>query len=182
LTSIFSAATSNPLASFVNTGNNQTSNPLLVTPSFSYEDLGIIVKAKPHVNMRPPSDGLPVSNPPSPTPSAETESADVTLDLELAIRALGGTSFNGIPVITNREFKGSVRLKDGETAMVAGAITRSELRSLSGLPGLGALPVLNHLLSSNTTDHNEDEILIVITPHIIRAPTGSSQELWLPPI
>jgi hypothetical protein len=182
LTSIFSASTTNPLAQFVNTGAAQTTNPLLVTPSFNYEDLGITVKAKPHVHMRPSGDSLPVSNPPSPATSAAADSADISLDLELAIRALGATSFNGIPVITNREFKGSVRLKDGETAMVAGSITRSELRSLSGLPGLGALPVLNHLLSSNTADHSEDEILIVITPHIMRAPTGSSQELWLPPI
>lgn len=182
LTSIFSSSTSNPLAQFVNTGSTQTSNPLLVTPSFAYEDLGITVKAKPQVNMRPFHAGPAVSNSSSPSTSAGTESADVSLDLELAIRALGGTSFNGIPVITNREFKGSVRLKDGETAMVAGAITRSELRSLSGVPGLGALPVLNHLLSSNTTDHTEDEILIVITPHIVRAPNGQSLEQWLPPI
>jgi general secretion pathway protein D len=127
-------------------------------PSFSYEDLGLTVKATPSIHG----------------------DADVTLDLETALRALTGQLFNGVPVISSRTYKSTITVKNGETAVVVGNINRSEQVSLSGLPGLGAIPGLGLLEASQNKTTEDDEFLLVITPHILEAPAGESQAVWLP--
>ena len=127
-------------------------------PSFSYEDLGLDVKAKPVV-----SGGTHVG-----------------LDLELKLRALAGTSVNGVPVIANREYKGSINLEDGEPAVVASSVTKSEQYTMMGLPGLSSIPVLNKIATTNDKTAEEDEILIIITPHVMNLGAKQNAELWLP--
>ena len=114
-------------------------------PSFNYEDLGLNIKAKPTVH----SD------------------SDVTVELELQFRTLTGQSVNGVPIISNREYKGTITLSDGNPAVVAGSITRDETRSMNGIPGLGAVPGLNKIMTSNGKQEDQNELLIVITPHVI---------------
>jgi general secretion pathway protein D len=126
-------------------------------PSFNYEDLGLTFKAKPEIHA----------------------DSDVSLNLELQLRALGATSLNGVPVISNREYKGTINLMDGEPAVVAGAVSRTEQRSLSGLPGLGNIPLLNKATANNTKEDDEDELLIVIVPHIVSGGQSGSSEVWL---
>lgn len=121
-------------------------------PSFSYEDLGIILTAKPAIHG----------------------TTTVTLDLDVELRSLGGTSFNDIPIINQRAYKGVITLKDGESAVVAGAVTQNEQKSLTGIPGIARLPVLGPTASSHDTTHEKSELLIVVTPHIIR--TGPPRE------
>jgi general secretion pathway protein D len=127
-------------------------------PSFSYEDLGLTIKAKPFI----------------------TSGADVSLDLDITLRALAGPSLNGVPVIGNREFKGSITLRDGEPAVVAGQMTHSETKSLSGIPGLGQVPGLNRVAAENSKQYEDDELLVVITPHITSRSTGQASEVYLP--
>jgi len=127
-------------------------------PSFSYEDLGLTVKAKPVVNAN----------------------LDVGLTLEVQLRTLAGQSLNGVPVIANREYKGGITLVDGEPAVVAGAITESEQRSLTGIPGLGQIPGLSNIMGSNSKMVEDDELLIVITPHVITQNQRQSSEVWMP--
>jgi len=127
-------------------------------PSFSYEDLGLDVKAKPVV-----SGGIHVG-----------------LDLEIKLRALAGASLNGVPVIANREYKGSINLEDGEPAVVASSVTHSEQYTMMGLPGLSSVPVLNKIATTNDKTAEDDEILIVITPHVMNLGTKQNTELWLP--
>ncbi len=126
-------------------------------PSVSYEDLGLNVKVKPAVH----GDG------------------SVTLQLELQVRSLTGQSENGVPVISNREYKGSIRVKDGEPTFVAGEISRSDTLSMSGIPGLGAIPGLNQAMVSNSKQQNQDELMIAITPHVVSNFTRSTPEIWV---
>jgi len=127
-------------------------------PSFNYEDLGLSLKAKPNIHGN----------------------SDVSLTLDLQIRALGGTSLNGVPVISNREYKGSITLKDGEPAVVAGSVSRTEQRSLSGIPGFGQVPGLNKVMATNQKEEDDDELLIVITPHVISgADANPRSEIWM---
>jgi len=126
-------------------------------PSFNYEDLGLTVKAKPSI----------------------TSDSNVSLQLEINLRALAGQSINGVPIIGNREYKGSISLENGEPAVVAGQISRSETRNLSGIPGLGQIPLLNKITATNTKQTEYDELLVVITPHITRRAAGQKTEVYL---
>jgi general secretion pathway protein D len=121
---------------------NQTYVPPF--PSVSYEDLGLNVKARPTVH----GDGT------------------ISLVIELQVRSLTGQSANGVPVISNREYKGSINLKEGEPAVVAGEISSSDTLSMSGIPGL-FLPVLNNTALDNNKQVETDELMIVMTPHIL---------------
>ena len=75
--------------------------------------------------------------------------SEVRLDLELNLRALSGQAINGVPIIGNREYKGSISLMDGEPAVVAGEVTHSETLALSGIPGLGQIPGLNKITTNS---------------------------------
>ena len=64
--------------------------------------------------------------------------------------------------------------------MVAGEISRSETSSLTGLPGLGIVPGLNQIMTSNTKQDEEDELLVVITPRVIREGGQDQALVWMP--
>ncbi len=104
---------------------------------------------------------------------------DVSLTVELKVRALTGASANGVPVIGNREYSGSINLKNEQSAVVAGQITQSDQRSLSGIPGLGQVPVVGRTADSNTTQKDSNELLVVITPHIISLAEAPESEIWM---
>jgi general secretion pathway protein D len=135
-------------------GNNSFQAPF---PSYSYEDLGLNLKTKTLVNG---------------------DSA-VSLQLDLQLRTLLGQSLNGIPVISNREFQGSLTLEDGQPAVVAGEIDHTEQRSMNGIPGLGVIPGLNQIMTSNSKEDTEDELLIVITPRVIGAAERKQAVVWM---
>jgi general secretion pathway protein D len=126
-------------------------------PSVSYEDLGLNVKVKPVVH----SDG------------------DVSLQLEMQVRSLTGQSTNGVPVISNREYKGSINLKDGEPAVVAGEVSETDTRSMSGIPYFGFIPLLNQAMLNNTKESDHDELMIVITPHTVANFDRTTPEIWI---
>ncbi len=126
-------------------------------PSVSYEDLGLNLKTKPTVH----GDG------------------SVTLQLELQVRSLTGQSDNGVPVISNREYKGSIRVQDGESTFLAGMVSNNDIKSMSGLPGLGFIPGLNMAMVNNTRQVDYDELMISITPHIVSNFDRSTNEIWL---
>jgi general secretion pathway protein D len=69
---------------------------------------------------------------------------------------------------------------DGEPAVVAGSISQSEQLSLTGIPGLGQVPGLNKIMASNSKMDETDELLVVITPHVVDLSPGQSTEVWLP--
>jgi general secretion pathway protein D len=135
-------------------GNNSYVAPF---PSVSYEDLGLTVKAKPTIH----ADG------------------DVSLQLELQVRSLTGQSDNGVPLISNREYKGSINLKDGEPAVVAGEVSQTDTLSMTGLPGFGFVPLLNQAMINNTKQSDSDELMIIITPHVLANINVSTPEIWI---
>lgn len=127
-------------------------------PSFNYEDIGVNLKATPQIH----SD------------------KDITLDFEVQIRALGDVSLNGVPVISNREFKGVIGAKNGETVVIAGLLTKSEQHSLSGVPLLSRIPLVGLAFSTDTKQQQDSEILLVITPQIVRRQRESSPMIMMP--
>jgi general secretion pathway protein D len=126
-------------------------------PSVSYEDLGLSIKVKPVVHGN----------------------GDVSMTLELQVRSLTGQSANGVPVLSNEEYKASIRLRDGEPAVVAGEITSNDTRSLSGIPGISSIPLLGSVVSDTTRMEEDDELLIVITPHVVASRNLNTDEIWV---
>ena len=74
-----------------------------------------------------------------------------------------------------------LRLKDGETQILAGLIQESDTRTANTIPGLGDIPILSHLFGTHHTDQEKDEIVLSITPRIIRMqprPSNDAMEFW----
>ena len=126
-------------------------------PSFNYEDLGLSLKAKPQIHGN----------------------NDVSLDLEIQIRSLGTQQLNGVPIINNREYKGAITLRDGEPGVVAGMVSVSEQKSLTGIPGFAQIPGASNLTGLNNNNNDENELMVVITPHVISQNQGSASEVYL---
>jgi general secretion pathway protein D len=147
-------------------------------PSFSYEDIGVNLKATPKIHL--PQE---IAIDPDHTITQSLDpGGSVTLDLDLQIRALSGQAFNGVPIISNRQFTGSVNLREGEPAIIVGYLTSTDQRAVSGPAGLAQLPALKKVLADENKQRANTELLIMITPHIIRGRTpGLATEQWLPP-
>jgi general secretion pathway protein D len=146
-------------STFTNVGLSNQGLPVIgsAVPQVQYEDLGLTFKA---------------------TPFIQTEN-NVNLQLQLTIKGLGAQVINGNPVITNRDYSGSITVKDGEPSVVAGVVEEQFNHSTSGYPAVGQVPFLKGFLNTNSNEHSRTEILVVITPHVIRKPVRHQEmDLW----
>lgn len=135
-----------------------TGDQVSLPPTISFEDLGLVIKVTPRVNG----------------------AGEVTLGLEAEFKALTAQAFNDIPVIANRKLQSEVRLRQGEWAVIAGLMSASQARTISGLAGLSRVPLLGAVLSQNTRDNNEDQVLVVIKPAILSLPPSESATRLVP--
>lgn len=122
------------------------------TPTVTYEDLGLVLKVTPTVQGS--IDGRD----------------EIALDVDAQFTTLGATAANGIPAIAQRSFQGKVRLEQGEWAVLAGLTQDTDSVSTAGIAGLARIPLLGHLFRSDNTQHNIDETLIVLKPHLVSLP------------
>src|SRR6184192_2079969 len=139
------------------TGGAGFVNPLVNT-QFTYLDVGVNIDLTPRVHPN----------------------RDVSLKLKMEVSAhTNDVSIGGItqPVISQRVIEHDIRLKEGEVSILGGLIQRSDSKTLEGWPGLAKLPLLGYLFSHNKTDHQEDEVLIVLTPRIVRIPEWTKANL-----
>jgi general secretion pathway protein D len=128
--------------------------------SFEYQDVGIDVKITPTIHFE----------------------KEVTLDLEIKIKSLGGTGYADIPIIATREVKNVIRLKDGETNLLAGLLKDEERKTVSGIAGLKNIPILGSLFSSTDLTIQQTDVILTITPYIIRTIPLSEEDkkpLWV---
>jgi general secretion pathway protein D len=127
-------------------------NPLT---SFNYRPVGVIVRVTPRVTF----DGDIILN-------LMVESSTLGQDINIAGQNL--------PSFGSRKIETRLRLRDGESNLLAGLLREEERRSLQGIPGLLRLPVLRNLLASNDTEITQTDIIMLLTPRIVR-----TQELTL---
>ena len=73
----------------------------------------------------------------------------MSLALKVSLSSISGSGFGGLPTFGNREITTTIRLKDGETNMLAGLIRDDERTVMSGLPGLSDLPLVGRLFANN---------------------------------
>lgn len=117
-------------------------------PAVRYEELGLRVTVTPRLH-----------------PGRE-----VSLSLKLDQKALTGQTFNGIPVLSNRALEQRVRLREGESLLLAGLQGRTREVTGAGTPGLGSLPVIGRLFRRTAPSTQETELLVLVTPRIVRLP------------
>jgi general secretion pathway protein D len=102
---------------------------------------------------------------------------ELTLALKLSLTSLAGTGFGGLPTFGNREITTTIRLKDGETSMLAGLIRDDERTELSGTPGLSDLPLIGRLFATHHKESLQTDIVLTLTPHIVRVLDVSESDL-----
>ncbi len=123
--------------------------------SFNYETIGVNIDITPRLH----------------------HDDEVTLALKVSLSNISGTGFGGLPTFGNREINTTIRLKDGETNMLAGLIRDEERTSLAGIPGLSDLPIVGHLFAFNHKDAQQTDIILTLTPHIVRVLDLSETDL-----
>jgi general secretion pathway protein D len=121
-----------------------------VSESVAYLDVGLKLEVEPNVLMR--------------------DDVQIKVNLEVSnivkeVRSLSGTLTYQIGT---RNASTVLRLKDGETQVLAGLISEEDRGSSSGIPGLADLPILGHLFASKSNEHVKTEIVLLITPQILR--------------
>ena len=132
-------------------------NPLVNT-QFQYIDVGVNIDVTPRVHPN----------------------GDVSMKLSVEVSQISGTSnIGGIsqPVISQRKVEHDVRLKEGEVSILGGLIERDEIKNINGIPGLADIPMFRYLFSDNSNQVEDNEVLIVLTPHVIRMPTITADDL-----
>ena len=110
---------------------------------------------------------------------------DIAIKLALEVSTLGDAVTNSSGSIAykigTRNANTLLQLKDGETQILAGLIQDSDTRSANDIPGLGELPLLGRLFGSKRVDREKSEIVLAMTPRIIRAqrrPSSETTEFW----
>jgi general secretion pathway protein D len=132
-------------------------NPLVNT-QFQYQDVGVNLDITPRIHPN----------------------HDVSLKLSVEVSSVTGQQpIGGItqPIISQRKLDQEIRLKDGEANVLGGLITRSDTKGINGWPGLAHLPLLRYFFSEDTHNSEDDEILIILTPHIVRLPEWTRANL-----
>jgi general secretion pathway protein D len=121
-------------------------NPL---SSYQYQDIGVNVDMTPTVTL----DG------------------DIRLDLTLDNSQLGpDTNVGGVtvPSFVQRKVSTRLRLRDGESNLLAGLLQTNDSKTVSGFPGLIHVPFLSDLFANNNITSTQTEIVMLLTPHIVR--------------
>jgi general secretion pathway protein D len=139
------------------------SGSAVVTGSVQYLDVGLTLDVQPTVYLD--SD------------VAIKISLEVSSVLKQVATASGTIAYE----IGTRNANTLLRLKDGETQILAGLIQESDTRTANTIPGLGDIPILSHLFGTHHSDHEKDEIVLSITPRIIRMqprPSSDATEFW----
>ena len=129
-----------------------TGSPV-VTGSVTYLDVGIKLDVEPHVYLEG-DVGIKMSIEVSNIVKEITNTASGSLAYEIGTRSA----------------QTSLRLRDGETQILAGLINDQTTATSNYLPGLGQFPILDKIFGNDSRDHNKDEIVLSITPHVLRAP------------
>ncbi|MHB1958103.1 MAG: type II and III secretion system protein [Acidobacteriaceae bacterium] len=135
----------------VPTGTGSGISPLVST-QFSYIDVGVNVEMQPTIHY----------------------DNDVTIKLKIDVSAENGSTNFGIsggltePILSQREVEQTIRLKEGESNILGGILQNNDTVSVNGTPGLGEVPILKYLFSSQSHEVNHQEVVFLITPHVVR--------------
>lgn len=125
------------------------------TVTYDYRDVGIKLLVTPHVSQ---SDSIKLE--------IEQEIQEVTDFLE---QNLGGTGFT-VPLISNRNVRTTITVKDGQTLMIGGLISKRTTETVRKVPILGDIPLIQNLFRELRKEEAKTTLFISLTPHIVEVP------------
>ena len=114
-------------------------------PQVQYQDLGLTLKIKPHVQS----------------------GRDVALNLDLKIVSLAGGTLNGNPILDNQQYTANITLTEGASAVVVSDMSKQQSKSVDGVPGLSELPGFQSTTNAQK-EQDVSELVIVVTPRLVR--------------
>jgi general secretion pathway protein D len=135
----------------VPTSSSSSSSSLLTNTQFNYKDTGVDLIMQPFV----------------------AANGDIVIHAKVEISAVGPSSnIGGVeePTFTDREVEHVIRLKEGQTSLLGGLIQSETIRTATGLPGLAEVPLLKYFFSDQNNQVQDTEVLIMMTPHLVRLP------------
>jgi general secretion pathway protein D len=144
--------------SFLPTLGSTTSSSgvgLLASTQFQFQDVGVILELTPHLL----ADG------------------EVAIHASIEISSLGASlTVGGVsePTFGERKIEHDIRLKEGEVSVLGGLIQTTLTNTVNGVPGLGDIPLLHYLFSANHAERQETEVLVMLTPRVVRLPEPTS--------
>ncbi len=115
--------------------------------TFEYKDVGIGLEITPRIHSKD----------------------ELSLELKLSITSLSGYGYANLPILGSRQIENFIRLKHGETTLLAGLLRDDERRALKGIAGLRNIPIIGDLFSADERTISQTDIILTITPHIIRS-------------
>lgn len=127
----------------IQTGTNNSAFP---TEVINYEQVGLTLKFKPIV----------------------FPNQDVQVAMEIESKDVVGTGLT--PIFTERTIKGTARIQNNKTLLLASVAQNNETNGRAGIPLLGLIPILGRLFTAPTRDNQQVDIVIAVTPRVIRAP------------
>ena len=136
-------------------GTGQTFAP---ATSFQYRNVGVNLELTPKVSA----------------------SGEITLELGAEFSLPGNVSSvagQELPTFFTRTVNGILRVRDGETTLVGGLLQQRETETFAGALGVQSIPILNRLIPNTSRRHEQTEILVSITPHLVRAPKILEEDL-----
>ena len=147
-----------PVSSF-NTSNVSGSNIVPIT-SYQYQDIGIKIEVEPRVH----------------------HNREVTLKLMTEVSNISGYApaaqgQQPQPIIGTRTISSNIRLRDGETNFLAGLYRTDKSNAKETIPFIGDIPVIGRIFSRVNTDDKTTDLVLTLTPHIIRIPDVTEEDL-----
>jgi general secretion pathway protein D len=121
----------------------------LVNTQFQYQDVGVQIEMTPTVHF----------------------DHDVTIKIKIEVTSHSGdVTISGVtePIISQRVVDQVIRLREGEASLLGGIQSNQDSQTSTGIPGLGALPILKYIFGSKDHTTADDDIVFAIVPHIVR--------------
>jgi general secretion pathway protein D len=114
--------------------------------SFNYENIGVNIDITPRTH----------------------HDDEVSLAVQVEVSSISGAGFGGLPTFGSRSISTVIRLRDGETNMLAGLIRDDEREVMAGIPGLSDIPIIRRLFAHTRREAQETDIILTLTPRIVR--------------
>jgi general secretion pathway protein D len=123
---------------------------LALSTSYSRQDVALRMELTPHLN--------------------DSDSIRLEIDGEISDVPEGQTAGSAGPITNKRTLKTAVVVGDGETVVLGGLQKDGETETVEKVPGLGDIPILGKLFQYKKRQRTKQNLLIVLTPHVIRGP------------